>query len=98
MLLGAQGALSKWTPLPSQIKMGFRVELHSFKGPGVPESFRAVRTWCLTEKPPYSQKDSDLKARPLQLDSLGFKSQVCHHHIDSLEKLSDKKYKMLSTA
>lgn len=41
MLLGAQGALSKWTPLSHQIKMGFRVESRSFKVPWCSREFQS---------------------------------------------------------
>ena len=52
-------------------------------------------------KPQFPQKDSDLKARNLQPDSLGFKSQFCHQRAESFVKLSgklsDKNQKMLGT-
>ena len=41
-------------------------------------------------KPQFPQKDSDLKARNLQPDSLGFKSQFCHQRAESFVKLSGK--------
>ena len=41
-------------------------------------------------KPQFPQKDSDLKARNLQPDSLGFKSQFCHQTAESSCKVIGK--------